>query len=86
MGVHGRRVGRPAIVLVEGGGYYYESSMDYLHLNPVGAGLDRLAEGESLLDYPWSSVAGVHALRPAMRPRWLASQDALQAFGCMTNR
>jgi hypothetical protein len=29
---------------------------DYLHLNPVRAGLVRPEAGESVLDYPWSSL------------------------------
>ncbi len=46
------------------------------------AGLVKSRAGESLLDYPWSSVAGGCALPPGRRPRWLAAEDALRAFGC----
>jgi REP element-mobilizing transposase RayT len=67
-------------VLVEGKGYYYQTLLDYLHLNPVRAGLIRPAAGQSVLDYPWSSVAGGHALTPTRRPEWLATADALGAF------
>jgi REP element-mobilizing transposase RayT len=46
--------------LSEGGsGYYYCSLMDYMHLNPVRAGLVRAKRGESVRDYVWSSVARV---------------------------
>lgn len=40
-------------VLVEGSQpFYYETLMDYIHLNPVRAGLVRSGRGESVLDYP----------------------------------
>ena len=46
-------------VLVEGGdGRYYQTLMDYIHLNPVRAKLIKAGKGESVLDFPWSSVAG----------------------------
>jgi REP element-mobilizing transposase RayT len=67
-------------VPVEGDGFYYESLLDYIHLNPVRAGL--VKPGGSVLDYPWSSVAGGCALLPGRRPRWLAAGDALRAFAC----
>ncbi len=69
-------------VLIEGrSGYYYESLLDYIHLNAVRAGLVRPAEGESVLDFAWSSVAGAHALAPGRRPPWVATAEALGAFG-----
>jgi len=69
-------------VLVEGEGFYYETLLDYIHLNPVRAGLVKPRSSASVLDYPWSSVAGGCALPPRRRPRWLAAADALRAFGC----
>ena len=69
-------------VLVEGTGYYYETLLDYLHLNPVRAGLVDPGRGQGVLDYPWCSVAGGHALRPGRRPVWLAAEQALAAFDC----
>src|SRR5882724_2201219 len=60
-------------VLVEGTGYYYETLLDYVHLNPVRAGLIGARRGESILDYAWSSVGGGHALPPTRRPAWLAA-------------
>lgn len=69
-------------VLVEGSEHYYATLLDYLHLNPVRAGLVSPRRGQSVLDYPWSSVAGGHALRPGRRPLWLATNRALSAFGC----
>jgi putative transposase len=68
-------------VLVEGAGYYYETLLDYVHLNPVRAGLADRRNGQSVLDYAWSRVSGGHALAPRRRPPWLATQDALWAFG-----
>lgn len=69
-------------VLVEGrDGYYYETLMDYIHLNPVRAGLVRTRAGQSVLDYPWSSVAGGYALLPRRRPKWLAAERAFEMFG-----
>jgi putative transposase len=68
-------------VLVEGAGYYYETLLDYVHLNPARAGFADRCEGQSVLDYAWSSVSGGQALAPRRRPPWLAAQDALWAFG-----
>jgi len=70
-------------VLVEGAGYYYETLIDYLHLNPVRAGLVDPRAGQSVLDYAWSSTAGGHALLPRRRPPWVAADAALAAFGCV---
>jgi putative transposase len=70
-------------VLVEGEvGYYYETLLDYIHLNPARCGLVRPQRKQSLLDYPWSSVAQGYALPPGKRPGWLAAKDGLAAFGC----
>ena len=68
-------------VLVEGDGYYYETLMDYIHLNPARAGLINPDAGQGLLDYPWSSVAGGYALAAKRRAKWLAADDGLRAFG-----
>jgi len=69
-------------VLVEGReGFYYETLMDYIHLNPVRAGLARVAQGESILDYRWSSLAMGYALPPRRRPPWLAAAEGLVVFG-----
>jgi putative transposase len=69
-------------VPVEGEGFYYETLLDYIHLNPVRAGLVKPRAGGSVLDYPWCSVAGGCALLPRRRPKWLAAGDALEAFAC----
>jgi len=69
-------------VPVEGGGYYYETLLDYIHLNPVRAGMVQIETGLGLLDYPWSSMAGGYVLAPGKRPQWLAARDGLRAFEC----
>ena len=67
---------------MEGGGYYYETFLDYIHLNPVRAGLVRRLEGGTLLDFPWSSGVGGHILPPTKRARWLAAPEGLRGFEC----
>ena len=69
-------------VLVEGKQTaYYETLADYIHLNPARAGLTKPKAGESILDYPWSSVAGGYALAPRGRAHWLAVETGLSVFG-----
>ena len=60
---------------------YYETLADYIHLNPARAGLIKPKEGESILDYPWSSVTGGFALAPRRRAEWLAVETGLSIFG-----
>ena len=61
--------------------HYYQTLMDYLHLNPVRAKLIKPGQGQSVLDYPWSSLAGGYALPPKKRARWLAAEHGLKSFG-----
>ena len=37
---------------------YYRTLLDYIHLNCVRAGIIRPGRKQSVLDFPWSSVAG----------------------------
>ncbi len=68
-------------VLVEGAdSYHYRTLSDYIHLNPVRARLVLPKRGQSVLDYPWSSVAGGWALPPGKRPKWLAAEDGMKRF------
>ena len=68
-------------VIVEGKDpWYYTTLLDYIHLNPVRAGLVKVSEGESVLDYPWCSVASGYALESKARAPWLAVGDGLAAF------
>jgi hypothetical protein len=58
-GLWGRLFGdRYKSVLVEGEGFYYQTLMDYIHLNPARARLVNPENDQSVLDYAWSSVAG----------------------------
>ena len=70
-------------VLSEGkSDYYYCSLMDYIHLNPVRVGLVQREEGESVRDYPWSSVAAGYAIAAAKRAPWLAAAEGLAMAQC----
>src|SRR5947199_23503 len=55
--------------------------LDYIHLNPVRAGLVRVRNKESVLDYEWSSLSSGYALSRRKRPCWLAAEDGLALFG-----
>ena len=69
-------------VLVEGeSGHYYTTLWEYLHLNPCRARLVKAENGGSVLDYPWSSLAGGYALIPGRRPKWLAAEKGLEIMG-----
>ena len=69
-------------VVVDGASpYYYETLWDYIHLNPCRAGLVDATQGGSVLDYPWSSLAGGYALAPHQRPKWLAAERGLSFLG-----
>lgn len=59
---------------------YLSILLDYIHLNPVRAGLVDLAE-ESLLDYPWSSLHQGYARPPTKRPSWLKVEEGLSLLG-----
>lgn len=68
-------------VLVEGvDPYHYQTLMDYLHLNPVRARIIRPESGQSVLDYPWSSLAGGYALPPNKRAPWLEAEAGFKTF------
>jgi REP element-mobilizing transposase RayT len=70
-------------ILSEGSSeYYYCSLMDYIHLNPARVGLVRMAEGQSVRDYPWSSVAAGYALPVSQRVEWLAAGEGLAMAQC----
>jgi putative transposase len=79
--------GRYKAVLVESDldSDYFANLWDYIHLNPVRAGLVDPKEGVGLLDYHWSSLAQVYAVGPARRPSWCATERSFAAFGCKDN-
>jgi REP element-mobilizing transposase RayT len=67
-----------AIPVESGTGDYFATVCDYIHLNPLRAGL--LREGKGLSDYAWSSFP-LHTLAPSRRPEWLESSRVLAAHG-----
>jgi REP element-mobilizing transposase RayT len=69
-------------VPIEGEGNYYETLLDYVHLNPVRAGLVKVAAGASVRDFPWSSLANGYAIAPRQRPPWLAAAAGLARLRC----
>jgi putative transposase len=76
--------GRYKAVLVESDldSDYFGNLWDYIHLNPVRAGLVDPTAGIALSDYRWSSLAQVYAVSPARRPAWCATERSFAAFGC----
>ena len=71
-------------VLVESGefgsGDYLSNMIDYVHLNPIRAGIINAAT-EHLLDYPWSSLSRGYAVSPQKRPAWLKIDDGFGILG-----
>lgn len=57
---------------------YFRTLLDYIHLNPVRAGLVRPEEGEGVLDFRWSSVQG-YALKRLREP-WLSVERGLETL------
>ena len=70
--------GRYKAILVEPGNCFW-ALLDYIHLNPVRAGL--LQEGDDLQSYRWSSLRHYNAV-PKMRPGWLETAMAFSVTGC----
>ena len=69
--------GRYKAVLVDRGEpRYFSTLLDYLHLNPVRAGIIKTREGSDLRDYRWSSWGGY--VHPRQRQTW---QQTGRAFG-----
>jgi len=71
--------GRYKALLVEGSGSgYLRTACDYVHLNPVRAGL--LRTEDRLLAYPWSSL-GWYLAAPEHRPAWMRVDRLLGEHG-----
>ena len=71
--------GRYKSQLVEGSGNgYLRTACDYVHLNPVRAGM--LPGPERLLSYPWSSF-GAYMAAPEHRPSWVRVDRLLGEHG-----
>ncbi len=51
--------------------------IDYVHLNPVRAGLVDVHEGRGLIDYPWSSLSQSYAVSPSKRSAWQWVEEGL---------
>ena len=70
--------GRYKAVLVEsrefGSGDYLSNLIDYVHLNPIRAGILN-GTTQSLIDYPCSSLSRGYAVSPQKRPSWLMTDD-----------
>jgi putative transposase len=74
--------GRYKAVLVDAsGGGYLETLIDYVHLNPVRAGLVDVQRGKGALEFPWSSLAQGYGVAASRRPLWLAVVEGLELFG-----
>ncbi len=52
-------------------GMYFAILLDYVHLNPVRAGMVDVWKGRGLLDYRWSSLAQGYAVAPSRRAPWM---------------
>jgi putative transposase len=71
--------GRYKALHVDGSGSgYLKAVCDYVHLNPVRAGL--LAPEQPLQSYPWSSYP-LYLEEPAKRPAWLRVDRLLGEWG-----
>jgi putative transposase len=77
--------GRYKAVLVESGefgcGDYLSTLIDYVHLNPIRAGIVGGKTTQSLIEYPWSSLSRGYALPPRKRPPWLKTDDGFGVVG-----
>ncbi len=67
-----------AIVIQEGVGAYFEQLADYVHLNPVRAGLVTKSDGFD--SYPWTSLVE-YRKTPSKRYVWLETRRLLSTFG-----
>jgi len=72
--------GRYKAIVVQGGGEgYFRRLIDYVHLNPVRAGL--VPEGGGFDDYQWTSLRE-YRKPPSKRFPWMRSVEALAEMGC----
>jgi putative transposase len=65
-------------ILIEPAGNYFRRVVDYVHLNPVRAGL--ISPKTELGRYPWGSLKLLLS-SPESRPPWLDTVDLLRVFG-----
>jgi putative transposase len=64
---------------------YLGTALDYLHLNPVRAGVVGGSSGKALLDYRWSSLTAAYLRRPQQRPPWVHVERIFPLFGLKDN-
>ena len=70
--------GRYKAILAEPGNCFW-ALLDYIHLNPVRAGI--VSEKEGIESYEWSSLR--HYLgTPRKRPKWVEAARGLEVCGC----
>ena len=60
---------------------YLATLLNYVHLNPLRAGLVKLGEGKGLLDYRWSSLSQGYAESPGKRVKWLETRAGFMLSG-----
>ena len=70
--------GRYKSILVEPGECFW-ALLDYVHLNPVRAGV--VKEGAGLESYRWSSLPS-YLSAPSQRPKWLEARMGYDVCGC----
>jgi hypothetical protein len=76
--------GRYKALLVDGrAGEYLRRVCDYVHLNPVRAGM--LRDSELLQNYPWSSYP-YYLKEPKKRPSWLRTDRLFGEHGLVSDR
>lgn len=61
---------------------YLGAVLDYVHLNPVRAGLIDVDRGKGLLDHAWSSLGTGYAVPASKRLAWLEVRTGLSIAGC----
>lgn len=72
--------GRYKAIVVQGGGEgYFRKLIDYVHLNPVRAGL--VSKGDGFDGYPWTSLRE-YRKPPSKRFPWMRTADALAETDC----
>jgi hypothetical protein len=71
--------GRYKAILVEPGACFWKL-LDYIHLNPVRAGM--VEEKDGIESYRWSSLSN-YLSEPGGRPPWLETERGFGVTGCM---
>jgi REP-associated tyrosine transposase len=60
---------------------YLGARLDYVHLNPVRAGLVAPGKGKGLLDCFWSSLAQGYAVAGRQRRPWIETEVGFELAG-----